>query len=162
MNSSVCSHWPGSPPLRISRQRDLCDERPHTISSAYERNHARSALTSNTFQPPPFHVNSVPTTPNPHIMCMRAVRTRPHSLIRNVELAKLFERGEAMIRRQDETGMTASVDSSIANRLQNMQSTAGISSAGGKGIADCVYLTYSHLLPAPKQFSFAVSDFGFL
>jgi len=25
-----------------------------------------------------------------------------------------------------------------------------------------VYLTYSHLLPAPKQFSFAVSDFGFL
>ena len=42
-------------------------ERPHTISTAYERSHARPALTAHTFDaPPPTTSQTAPATPNPY------------------------------------------------------------------------------------------------
>lgn len=131
MKSSDSGHWPLSPPLRISRQREICDDRPHTISSVYEHSHSRSALCPQTFQPLSCQGSSVPTTPNPHITSMRPSRIRPHSLVRNIELAELLDRRDALLRRQNETCMTSSVDSSTRGRMQNMQPYASIISAGG-------------------------------
>lgn len=132
MKSSDSGHWPLSPPLRISRQREISDDRPHTISSVYERSHSRSALCPQTFHPLSSQGSSVPTTPNPHITSMRRPsRIRPHSLVRNVELAELLDRRDALLRRQNETCMTSSVDSYTRERMQNAQPYASIISAGG-------------------------------
>ena len=40
-------------------------ERPHTISTAYERSHARPALTAHTFEAPATS-QTAPATPNPY------------------------------------------------------------------------------------------------
>ena len=95
---------PGSPPtIKAIRDKDILpDERPHTISSAYERNHARAALTSHTFeQPSGQHVCSMPTTPNSCHSSNWLLRSRPHSIVRDGEIPEIFhccmERSGAVI-----------------------------------------------------------------
>ncbi|XP_023933421.1 MTSS1-like protein [Lingula anatina] len=48
--TSTWSNWPDPPHVRKDPTQEF--ERPHTISTAYEKNHTRPPLTSQTFEPP--------------------------------------------------------------------------------------------------------------
>ena len=65
--ASTWTNWPDPP--QHPKQEPVNTERPHTISSAYEKNHNRPALTAATFDPPENQkpqAQTAPTTPSPY------------------------------------------------------------------------------------------------
>lgn len=69
-NQSAWSNWPGPP---------FPGDRPHTISSAYERNHNRPSLTAQTFEPPERRVHTEPPTPSPYAVPVLVPGLKPPS-----------------------------------------------------------------------------------
>ena len=79
---SVQSTWTNWPEAPLYAKPEL--ERPHTISTAYERIHHRPALTSQTFEPPDGalqHSQTAPPTPSPSPYARPVIsQGRPQSL----------------------------------------------------------------------------------
>ena len=143
---SLCSHrYVGDLPPHA--QLVLDPSRPHTISSAYERLHVRSALTERTFEPmlqqqPHHHHHHHPLMQGPHPACcggggvvpnpyvvlahhrslaMVAPRPRPHSLSRDVKIDDIIYQT-----RKGQLGPTTATGSAPVDGCQQPQCAQNI------------------------------------
>ncbi len=88
-SASTWSNWPDPPNFPNRHEMQLNIDRPHTISTAYECNHARPALTAQTFEPPEGHIShTAPPTPSPYAVPCIVPQTNRQS---NIPDAKIYE-----------------------------------------------------------------------
>ena len=76
-------------------------DRPHTISSAYERTHSRPALSAHTFEPPEHlrdhpPAQTAPTSPSPYaVPCIippkQAREPKIYESLKNLETSKIYD-----------------------------------------------------------------------
>ena len=73
-------------------------ERPHTISTAYERSHARPPLTTHTFEPPlPTTSQTAPATPNPYaVPCLAPEGNKSDPNMSTKPVTKIYERSASV------------------------------------------------------------------
>ncbi|XP_074644498.1 uncharacterized protein LOC141901258 isoform X12 [Tubulanus polymorphus] len=79
---STWTNWPENPQQKTTESQQA--ERPHTISSAYERTYARPPLTSQTFEPPDANGGSNAKTPTNAEMEGSSAPTTPSQYARPV------------------------------------------------------------------------------
>ncbi|KAK2147838.1 hypothetical protein LSH36_532g06001 [Paralvinella palmiformis] len=87
--SSAISTWANWPDPPYVLKQELHGDRPHTISTAYERSHSRPPLSTDMFEPPEGHKvgrghQTAPPTPNPYAVPCISLQGRTDGRAPNV------------------------------------------------------------------------------